>query len=113
MIELKLVSADADPNAGGCGCGCSAEHSAQNRQDEGETTVSSVRTSDIVSNFIVSGMTCGHCAASVSGEVGKLDGVTSVNVDLRSGRLTITSNGPIGRDVVGAAVDEAGYALAA
>jgi copper chaperone len=58
--------------------------------------------------YVVTGMTCQHCVTSVTEEVGELDGVASVDVDLDSGRLQVT-----GQDVtveqVQAAVAEAGY----
>ncbi|MEV6321347.1 copper ion binding protein [Nocardia sp. NPDC051787] len=60
----------------------------------------------------VTGMTCGHCVSSVREEVGRIDGVTSVDVDLASGLVTIASAAPVGRDAIAAAVDEAGYRLA-
>ncbi|WP_433714019.1 heavy-metal-associated domain-containing protein [Nocardia sp. CA-084685] len=60
----------------------------------------------------VTGMTCGHCVASVREEVGKIDGVTSVDVDLASGLVTVGSAAPIERGVIAGAVDEAGYKLA-
>ncbi|WP_405133032.1 heavy-metal-associated domain-containing protein [Nocardia sp. NBC_01388] len=60
----------------------------------------------------VTGMTCGHCVSSVREEVGKISGVTGVDVDLASGRVDIEGEGPIGRDAIAAAVDEAGYQLA-
>ncbi|MFJ7755243.1 copper chaperone CopZ [Peribacillus muralis] len=37
----------------------------------------------------VSGMSCGHCVNAVEGNVGKLDGVESVNVHLDSGKVDI------------------------
>ena len=61
------------------------------------------------SNRTVAGMTCGHCVAAVTEEVGKLDGVTGVEVDLPSGRVTVTSLGPLDDEAFAAAVDEAGY----
>lgn len=61
--------------------------------------------------FTVSGMTCEHCVASVSDEVLEIAGVTGVDVDLPSGRLTITSDQPLSDDAVASAVDEAGYRL--
>ncbi|WP_454195731.1 heavy-metal-associated domain-containing protein [Nocardia sp. Marseille-Q1738] len=60
----------------------------------------------------VIGMTCGHCVSSVREEVGKIDGVTSVDVHLASGLVTIDSGAPVERDAIAAAVDEAGYQLA-
>ncbi|MFW6773678.1 heavy-metal-associated domain-containing protein [Nocardioides sp. CPCC 205120] len=62
--------------------------------------------------YTVTGMTCGHCVASVREEVGEIPGVQDVQVDLESGRVTVTSESAIDREVVAAAVDEAGYALA-
>ena len=37
----------------------------------------------------VRGMTCGHCKASVTEALSKLPGVTSVDVDLATGRVTV------------------------
>lgn len=64
------------------------------------------------STVIVSGMTCGHCAASVREEVGALAGVTDVDVDVASGRITISSSAPIEADAIRGAIEEAGYHLA-
>ncbi len=61
--------------------------------------------------FTVSGMTCEHCVASVSDEVLEIAGVTGVDVDLPTGRLTITSDRPVSEGEVASAVDEAGYRL--
>lgn len=63
----------------------------------------------------VVGMTCGHCVAAVTEEVGAVPGVTAVDVDLvvaGISRVTVTSDGPLDKDAVRAAVDEAGYTLA-
>ena len=65
----------------------------------------------ITSTFTVTGMTCGHCVSAVTEEVGKLDGVQAVDVDLTSGRVTVESEGPLDDAAVAAAVDEAGYAV--
>lgn len=59
--------------------------------------------------YKVSGMTCGHCEASVRGEVAKIAGVDQVTVDAKSGTLIIGSTAPIADGDVLAAVDEAGY----
>ncbi|MFD1810864.1 heavy-metal-associated domain-containing protein [Rhodococcus gannanensis] len=63
------------------------------------------------SNYTVTGMTCGHCVASVREEVGAVAGVTDVAVDLATGRLTVTSDAPVDEGAVRAAVDEAGYSV--
>ena len=63
-------------------------------------------------HFLVEGMTCNHCVASVTEEVSAIDGVESVSVDLEVGgasRVTVVSNRPIAVETVLAAVHEAGY----
>lgn len=65
----------------------------------------------VVTEYTVSGMTCGHCVASVTEEVGALDGVSGVEVQLESGRVTVTSSRPLSQAEVRSAVDEAGYQL--
>lgn len=61
--------------------------------------------------YTVTGMTCGHCAMSVSEEVSAIPGVHDVAVDHASGSLTFTSDDPVSREQVAAAVAVAGYAL--
>ena len=61
--------------------------------------------------YTVSGMTCGHCESAVREEIGKLDGVAGVQVDLASGAVTVTSAAPLEPAAVAAAVEEAGYQL--
>jgi len=65
-----------------------------------------------ISHYTVTGMTCAHCVASVTEEVKEINGVEHVNVVLETGALTVTSFVPLDRDLVAAAVTEAGYGLA-
>jgi copper ion binding protein len=64
------------------------------------------------STYTVAGMTCGHCVNAVTDEVSRVPGVTSVDVDLASGGLTVTSETPVDDTAVRAAVEEAGYEVA-
>jgi copper ion binding protein len=64
-----------------------------------------------VTEWQVQGMTCGHCVASVTEELTELPGVESVDVELETGRVTVTSSTELRRTDVEAAVTEAGYAL--
>lgn len=59
--------------------------------------------------YAVQGMTCDHCARAVTQEVSALDGVSAVDVDVPSGRVTVTSEAPLQRATVAGAVEEAGY----
>ncbi|MGP4023141.1 heavy-metal-associated domain-containing protein [Actinomadura sp. 3N407] len=61
--------------------------------------------------YTVTGMTCGHCVSSVTEEVEQIAGVTAVDVDLPTGRVTVTSDAPLDDALVKDAVEEAGYEL--
>ena len=60
-------------------------------------------------NYQVTGMTCGHCEASVREEVGEIAGVTGIEVSAQTGRLVVTTSGDLDDAKVLAAVEEAGY----
>lgn len=60
--------------------------------------------------YTVEGMTCGHCRAAVMDEVGALPGVSSVDVDLQTGAMTVTGD-DVDDHAVATALAEAGYAL--
>jgi copper ion binding protein len=59
----------------------------------------------------VRGMTCAHCERAVTQEVGAVEGVRDVHVDLAAGTVTVTVDRPVDRADIAAAVDEAGYVL--
>lgn len=61
--------------------------------------------------YVVTGMTCEHCVKAVTEEVGKIDGVDAVVVELATGRVRVTGADYTDAQVE-AAVDEAGYELA-
>jgi copper chaperone len=62
-----------------------------------------------ISQYIVTGMVCEHCVSAVTQELSAIAGVTDVQVTLATGRVSVTSDGPLDDDAVRAAVDEAGY----
>ena len=64
------------------------------------------------SSYTVTGMTCGHCVASLTEEVSEIPGVENVDVVLETGALTITGTARIDPAAVRAAVEEAGHQIA-
>lgn len=60
--------------------------------------------------YTVNGMTCQHCVNAVTAEVSAVPGVEAVEVDLAAKTVSVTG----GDDAaVRAAIDEAGYEVAA
>lgn len=111
---LDLIDTSAE--TGGCGCGGCGCGSNDTSTPESDIKESQMTTDQTTQSFAVTGMTCGHCAGAVTSELTALDGVTDVQVDLVAGgtsTVTVTSETPIERSQVAAALDEAGdYQLA-
>lgn len=61
--------------------------------------------------YDVPGISCGHCKAAIEGELAKVGDVTGVDVDIEA--KTVRVEGDASEDVVRAAIDEAGYDVAA
>ena len=64
--------------------------------------------------YLVEGMTCAHCERAVVQELRAVDGVRSVTVELvpqGMSTVTVTGEREPSRELVVAAVEEAGYAL--
>ena len=101
-------------SGGGCAC-CSPTSHGTGAKDTG--TVQQTAAGETVSaQFLVEGMTCAHCVRSVTEEVSAIDGVSDVAVDLHAGgvsTVTVSSATPVDAERVRAAVEEAGYSLAA
>lgn len=62
--------------------------------------------------YSVPGVSCQHCVDAITAEVGQLPGVASVVVDLATKTVTVEADG-VEDAAVRAAIDEAGYAVAA
>lgn len=57
----------------------------------------------------ISGMTCGHCAMSITKELNEVSGVTSVAVDHTTGKAVVEKTDSVTNDALSAAIEEAGY----
>lgn len=64
------------------------------------------------SAFTVSGVACRHCAQAVGDDVGAIPGVSTVDVELATGAVSITADHPIAADEIAAALRDTGFVLA-
>jgi copper chaperone len=60
----------------------------------------------------IKGMSCHECADIVAEALGRVDGVTAVQVDLDSATATYSEEKPVDMEDVRRAVREAGYEVA-
>ena len=70
------------------------------------------REGDIMPTINILGMTCQHCVVAVEQALGRVDGMTDVEVDLDSGVATYSEEKRVDLAEVRRAVEEAGYKLA-
>jgi copper ion binding protein len=62
--------------------------------------------------YSVPGVSCEHCQRAIEGEVSQVEGVESVDVDLDAKTVTVSGE-PLDGLAIVAAIDEAGYEVAA
>jgi len=68
------------------------------------------QSSSITRSFIVTGMSCGHCEKAVREAAAHVPGVSSVVVDLKGGRATVSFDpNATTLAAIAAAITEAGY----
>jgi copper chaperone len=60
--------------------------------------------------YSVPDISCGHCKSSIESEVGALDDVAAVLVDIEA--RTVTVDGEASDEAIHAAIGEAGYEVA-
>ena len=91
-------------------CACATEaHGAATTDTQAQGADAVIRE-----HYLVAGMTCSHCVASVTEEVSALAGVESVSVELRVGeasRIMVVSSEPVSSERVRDAVTTAGYTM--
>ena len=91
------------------GCSCCASPVTEDRAVAEATPASTAETT----SYPVPGMTCGHCAGSVTTAISAVEGVEDVRVDLVPGGVsTVTVVGASSPAAVRAAITEAGYNVA-
>jgi copper ion binding protein len=68
------------------------------------------QSSSVTKSFTVTGMSCGHCEKAVREAAAQLPGVSSVVVDLKGGRATVSFDpGATTSAAIVAAITDAGY----
>jgi copper chaperone len=63
-------------------------------------------------SYSVPGVSCEHCRRAIEGEVSQVEGVESVEVDLDAKTVKVSGD-PLDKVAIVAAIDEAGYEVAA
>jgi copper chaperone len=105
--ELPLAATSAS----GCAC-CAPDRGSKNQAEHRQREQPSGLAA--TAEYRVAGMTCGHCASSITETLSALDGVRDVQIALVPGGIstvTLAASFPLDEDAVRSAVAEAGYEL--
>ncbi|MGN6753817.1 MAG: heavy-metal-associated domain-containing protein [Intrasporangium sp.] len=62
-------------------------------------------------HYRITGHACDRCRGALFSEVGKVDGVQAVAVDLTTGRLAVDATVPVDHKAIRAAIYDAGHDL--
>lgn len=74
-----------------------------NETRENNNTTTTVTAPDIV---------CGGCASSIKKALGNIEGVSEVNVDVATKKVTVNHSRDVSREKITDALDRAGYSVA-
>ncbi|MCI0183923.1 MAG: copper ion binding protein [Acidibacillus sp.] len=64
-----------------------------------------------VETLKVKGMTCNHCKHAVETALVDIDGISKATVELDKGQVVVEFKKDVSKDVLRAAIDDAGYEL--
>ena len=93
-----------------------AEHGAPTRRDEGETDMgqeipAGKEDAAMQKELKIEGMMCAHCQKHVNDALAKMEGVTSVTVDLEGKKARVVMERDIPPEEFRKVIEEAGYEL--
>lgn len=93
-----------------CGCCGSGRASISRRSEEKVMTNSAneIKTTTVTAPEIV----CGGCASSIKKALGNVRGVSEVDVDVATKKVTVNHDENVSREKIVDALDRAGYSVA-
>ena len=86
-------------------CACCVPQTIKRAEEKGEMTTETLHTTELNAPDIV----CGGCANAIKNAVGKLEGVSQVEVDVEKKRVTIKHDQKASRELLVDALDCAGF----
>ena len=94
----------------GCCCGSTAPTSINRVREEKTMTnsQSETKTTTVTAPEIV----CGGCASSIKKALGNVEGVSQVDVDVATKKVTVNHDEQVSRERIVDALDRAGYSVA-
>ncbi|MBM3301972.1 MAG: heavy-metal-associated domain-containing protein [Deltaproteobacteria bacterium] len=65
----------------------------------------------MISTVKIKGMSCNHCVMAVTEALNEVQGISNVQVDLKSGKATFEHTGPTDTALIRQVVEQAGYEI--
>ncbi len=87
------------------------EPKASDQSSEPDTNEPDRKETSMKTIIKIDGMSCMHCAKSVTDRLNALEGITSTHVDLEQKQAVVESRQPVDKDLVTRTITDAGYTV--
>ena len=110
QIELmnQLTARDASQSSTGCSC-CGNGQTIKIGRNK---TMNETRENNTVTTVTAPEIVCGGCAGSIKKALGAISGVSAVDVDVATKKVTVNHDAQVSREKIVDALDRAGYSVA-
>ncbi len=105
----KRAGFDENLTKGSCCCGSGAAKITIGREEKMTTnTTNDKQTTTLTAPEIV----CGGCASSIKKALGNVEGISEVDFDVATKKVTVKHGETVSREKIADALDRAGYSVA-
>lgn len=97
-----------EKSTGGCGC-CSSGNLTKIETEENKKMNQTNETNNQITTVTAPEIVCGGCANSIKKAFGNVEGVSEVEVDVASKKVTVKHGAAVSRERIVETLDRAGY----
>jgi copper chaperone len=111
-VRSKNADSEIRATKSSCGCGCGTSvPTGINRMREEKTMTNSANESK-TTTLTAPEIVCGGCASSIKKALGNVEGVSDVDVDVETKKVTVNHTESVSREKIADALDRAGFSVA-
>ena len=108
MSQAGIIYGNEKSKSSG-GCCCSTPTTINRKREENTMTNSQNETKQ--TTVTAPDIVCGGCASSIKKALSNVEGVSNVDVDVATKKVTVNHNANVSRERIVDALDRAGYAV--
>jgi copper chaperone CopZ/rhodanese-related sulfurtransferase len=108
--QVAVAADEKEQSTAGCGC-CGGKNLSKIETEKAKTMNQTTETNNQVTTVTAPEIVCGGCASSIKKAFGNVEGVSGVEVDVATKKVTVNHNGQVSRERIVDALDRAGYSV--